>query len=78
MWVRSENSEPIMPPEVEYSGDYVIVRKGFALIQATDEFPAHYEYDEWQMTKEQYEIYVAMNTAQPVSEQALMARYASV
>ena len=35
----------------------MILRKNFRLIPATDEIPEHYEYEEWQMTNEQYEVY---------------------
>ena len=62
MWTKSENSEPIVPLAVEYSGDQVILRKGFQLVEATEEKPSHYEYDEWQMPKEQYDIYQNFET----------------
>ena len=78
MWTKSENSEPIKPLEIEYSGNYVIVRKDFVFVVPDNGYPAHYEYMEWQMTKEQYDVYEAINNAQPANEQALMARYASV
>lgn len=57
MWRREENSENITPNAIEYCGNHVIMRKGFRLVEATEDKPEHYEYDEWQMTKEQYEIY---------------------
>ena len=60
MWIRTENGENIRPQSIEPSGGYVIVRKNFVLIEATDDKPAHYEYDECQMTKEQYEVYSYM------------------
>lgn len=57
MWQRTENSELIRPLDVEESGNNVILRKNFVEVQATEDKSAHYEYDEWQMTKEQYEVY---------------------
>lgn len=57
MWIKTENGENIQPLEIEVSGDHVIVRKNFELVEATEEFPAHYKYDEWQMTKDQYSVY---------------------
>ena len=35
----------------------MILRKNIKLIEATEELPEHYEWDEWQMSKEQYEVY---------------------
>lgn len=57
MWTLTSNGEPIQPPKKEVSGNYVIIRKDFKLIPVTEEFPEHYEYLEWQMTKEQYDVY---------------------
>lgn len=57
MWVKSENSNNIKPDAVEKSGTTIIVRKNFKLVEETDEVPTHYEYDEWQMTEDQYAVY---------------------
>ena len=57
MWIKSENSDAMKPLKIEQSGNNVILRKNFRLIPATDEVAEHYEYDEWQMTSEQYEVY---------------------
>lgn len=57
MWTKSENSDATKPLKIEHSGNNVILRKNFRLIPATDEIPEHYEYEEWQMTNEQYEVY---------------------
>lgn len=62
MWVKTENSEAIIPPSLEKSGDKYIVRRGFHLVAATEEKPEHYEYEEFQMTKEQYEVYQNFDT----------------
>ena len=51
-----------MFPEFEESGNNVILRKNFKFIEEKDEFPAHYECEEWQMTKEQYEVYQNFET----------------
>lgn len=68
MWIKSENDRSVKPESVETSGDIIIVRKGFRLIPTTDERPEHWEYDEWQMNKGQYEVYHEMETA--LSEQS--------
>ena len=68
MWIRSENDRPDKPASVENAGSAVIVRKSYKLIPATDERPAHWEYDEWQMSPEQYEVFREMETA--LSEQS--------
>ena len=57
MWTRSENGENVKPPEKEVSGNSVIIRKSFERIEATEDMPEHWEYDEWQMSAEQYEVY---------------------
>lgn len=57
MWTRSGNGESVKPQEKEWSGNTVIVRKAYDRIAATDEIPEHWEYDEWQMSAEQYEVY---------------------
>lgn len=68
MWTKAGNGEPIRFPEYEESGNNVILRRGFKLIEAEGEFPAHYEWEEWQMTKEQYEVYQNFETL--INEQA--------
>lgn len=35
----------------------MILRRNFKRIQAADEIPEHWEYEEWQMTGEQYEVH---------------------
>lgn len=68
MWARTENSESIQPLAFERSGDNIILRRNFRLVEATEDKPTHYEYDEWQMTNEQYEVYQAFDAQ--VSEQS--------
>lgn len=62
MWVKSENSEPVKPAALDTTGKRVIVRRGFRLVPATDEKPEHYEYEEWQMTEDAYEVYKSLIT----------------
>lgn len=68
MWHKSENGESIQPLAFERSGDNIILRRNFRLVEATEDKPTHYEYDEWQMTNEQYEVYQAFDAQ--VSEQS--------
>lgn len=37
------------------------------MVEATEDKPSHYEYDEWQMTKEQYQVYQVLE--QQITEQ---------
>lgn len=46
----------------------MILRKNFRLVEATEEKPEHFEYDEWQMSKEQYDVYKVM--AEQLAEQS--------
>ena len=68
MWIRTKNGESVKPSTKEISRDIVIVRKGFELIPATQDKPEHWEFDEWQMTAEQYEVYAYYETL--VNEQS--------
>ena len=68
MWVRVSNGESVQPLAFEQAGNNVIIRRNFHLVDATEDMPAHYEYDEWQMTNEQYEVYLAFDAQ--VSEQS--------
>lgn len=67
MWTKSENGEPVRPQAIEVAEGFVILRKDFELVEAEGDMPAHYTYKEWQMTKEQYEIY--KNFDDVISEQ---------
>ena len=63
MWKRVSNSSSMKPAEIDTtsSAKNVYVRKGFVLIPASNtgdtDTPEHWEYDEWKMTKSQYEVY---------------------
>lgn len=58
-WVKVENSNNIKPLEVdEVSSDKVVyVRRNFKLIEGTEERPAHYEYEENVVLKENWDTY---------------------
>lgn len=60
MWARSENGENVKPADVERSGSRVIVRKDFEHVEEGGDKPEHYEWMEWQMTMEQYEVYQSL------------------
>ena len=57
MWIRTENGENNRPAAMEKSGENVILRRRFRQVDATAEMPTHWEYEEWQMTAGQYEVY---------------------
>lgn len=72
MWIKSENGESLKPSVVEHCGNCTIVRRRFNFIEATDEFPAHWEYEEWQMTNDQYEVYAIMQAQLVEQEDAIL------
>ncbi len=72
IWKKAENGEAVKPPEVSADGNGVIVRRKFKFIEATEEIPAHWEWEEWQMTRDQYDFYVAMSAANADLEDALI------
>ena len=57
MWIRTENDSVNKPEKIRADGRHVIIRKNFVLVDATEEKPSHWEFDEWQMAAEQYEVY---------------------
>lgn len=57
IWQKSENSDPVMPPKMEQSGNYVILRRNFHVVEATEDRGEHYTYEELQLTSEQYDIF---------------------
>lgn len=72
MWMRSCNGESEKPPEKEVSGNHVIVRKAFELVPSDENFSEHWEYDEWQMTTEAYEVYAYYESLTTEQSDALM------
>lgn len=71
-WQKSGNGEDIQPADIEQCRNIVIVRRNFKRIEATEEMPAHYEWTEWQMTKDQYEIWAAAQEENAALEDALI------
>ena len=72
MWTKSENSESARPAELEQTRSGVIIRRNFRDVEATAERPAHCEWEEWQMTADQYEVYKAMMAEHADIEDALI------
>lgn len=72
MWRESENGDSLKPEAVEKSGDYVIVRRNFKLVPVTEEIPEHWTWEEWQMTKEQFEVYEPMQAKLVEQEDAIL------
>lgn len=70
MFIHTENSDSIKPLEIDANSSQFVtyVRKNFKLIPSTEDRPEHWEYDEWAMSKEQYEVYETFKTQ--IDEQA--------
>lgn len=72
MWKRTENGESRKPPEVFTDNSGVIVRRDYKQVPATEDMPEHWEYEEWQMSHAQYEVYQAMRAESNDIEDALI------
>ena len=59
MWTKASNSDSTEPLDVSVDASGVIVTKNHHLIPATEDVPMHWEYDEWQMTHDQYEVWLS-------------------
>lgn len=46
----------------------MILRRDFRKVEASEDVPEHYTYEEWQMTADQYEVY--QNFEQIIGEQS--------
>ena len=59
MWYKNENGDLTRPADIDstLSKKYVYVRKDFKQIEATEEIPAHWEWLETKVLKEDWEIY---------------------
>jgi len=68
MWTKSQNGEDHEPQKVEEMGNAVMIRRNIKRVPESEEMSAHYEYEEWQMSKEQYEVYQNFETQ--INEQA--------
>lgn len=60
MWRKSKNSNGIKPLDLETGLSTVYVRKNFKLIEATDDRAEHWSYDELEMDKSAYPLFVAL------------------
>lgn len=80
MWKRVSNSDSIKPLDIDEvsSQSKVYVRRNFVLIPASEsetegtQTPEHWEYDEWVMSKEQYEVYKVMKSEQEEQADAIL------
>lgn len=72
MWQKSRNGEDVRPLEMERAGGCVIVRQNIHRVPADGEETPYYEYDEWQMTAEQFEVYESLRAAMHDQEDALI------
>ena len=72
MWTRVENSDPMKPLKYEESGNNIIVRRAYHKIEAGDEMPEHWSYEEWQMTREQYAVFKPLNSTIEEQSDALV------
>jgi len=78
MWISSENGELNKPDSVEFANGTVIIRRNFQFVDSDstgtdpDTMPPHWKYEEWQMTKEQYEVYQVMKAQQEEQADAIL------
>ena len=72
MWTKTQNGENVKPPAVSVDQSGVIIRKNYHAVEATEDMPSHWEYEEWQMTSEQYELYQTMAAETADLEDALI------
>lgn len=74
-WKRVNNSNNQKPLAVDETSSQtsVYIRRNFVLIPTSeDETPEHWEYDEWVMSKEQYEVYKVMKSEQDEQADAIL------
>jgi len=60
MWKKAENGENVKPPAVSIDASGVVLTRNCHFIEGTEDKPAHYEYEEAQMSLEAYEVYQFM------------------
>lgn len=72
MWKKAENGEAVKPPAVSIDGSGVIITRNCHLVLATEDKPAHYEYEEAQMSLESYEMYQYMKQQNDEMQDALI------
>lgn len=71
-WIKSENSDARKPDPIIRSGTRVILNRNFKKIEATEERGEHWEYETWDMTAEQYEVYKEMEAQAQEQTDALI------
>ena len=70
MWNKSENDNQVKPEalDAKTSREYIYIRKDFELIQATADRPAHWEYMEARIRRDDWELFTElMEHAQELS-----------
>lgn len=60
MWKKAENGEAVRPQAVSIDASGVVLTRNCRLVQASEDKPEHYEYEEAQMSLEAYEVYQFM------------------
>lgn len=50
----------------------MILNRNFKNVSATEDIPEHWEYETWDMSKEQYEVYQQMETQMAEQADALI------
>lgn len=58
MWCKTENGENVRPSAVDTTSSRVCVyiRKNIQAVEATEDFPAHYKWEELKIPREMWEI----------------------
>ena len=59
MWKKASNGESLEPKYVSIDPSGVIVTKNHTFIPESEDVPAHWEYEEWQMSHDQYDVMIA-------------------
>lgn len=60
IWKKVENDNSIKPQSVSIDASGVVLTRNYKLIEATEDKPEHYEYEEAQMSLEAYKVYQYM------------------
>lgn len=58
MWYRAENGEALRPAEIDSTSSraYVYIRRNIRLIEATEDVPAHYAWEETKIPRDAWAI----------------------
>lgn len=59
MWYRNQNGDSVKPDAVDFASSkrWAYIRKDFLLVEATEEMPEHWEWQEMKIPKEALTIY---------------------